>query len=99
MGKEILTPMISNEDAREMRVRDLAYAIWEEEGRPEGRADDHWHKAVAIVEAEIAVENMRHPDWLQREAEPAKGGAKLDRIISEPAKALPLERQKRASGA
>ncbi|MDM8000028.1 MAG: DUF2934 domain-containing protein [Dehalococcoidia bacterium] len=28
-------------------VRSIAYSIWEEEGRPEGRALDHWLKAEA----------------------------------------------------
>lgn len=27
-------------------VRERAHALWEEEGRPEGRADDHWHRAL-----------------------------------------------------
>jgi hypothetical protein len=26
-------------------VRERAYTLWEQEGRPEGRADDHWHRA------------------------------------------------------
>lgn len=47
--------------AKEERIRAIAYAIWEEEGRPEGHAEAHWLRACAIVEAE-AVE----PDWLMR---------------------------------
>jgi hypothetical protein len=35
--------------AREQAIRKRAYAIWEEEGRPEGRHLDHW----LCVEAEI----------------------------------------------
>lgn len=31
------------------RIRKRAYALWEEEGRPEGRADEHWHRAEAEV--------------------------------------------------
>ncbi len=30
----------------EQTVRDRAYFIWEREGRPEGRANDHWERAV-----------------------------------------------------
>lgn len=26
-------------------VRRRAYAIWESEGRPEGRREEHWHRA------------------------------------------------------
>ena len=29
----------------DQKVRDRAYALWEEEGRPEGREHDHWHRA------------------------------------------------------
>jgi hypothetical protein len=31
--------------ADENKIRERAYAIWEREGRPHGRHDDHWHQA------------------------------------------------------
>jgi hypothetical protein len=31
------------------RIRQRAYQLWEEEGRPEGRAESHWHRAEAEV--------------------------------------------------
>jgi hypothetical protein len=37
---------------RETRIRDRARAIWEEEGRPEGRDREHWERAAAEVDAE-----------------------------------------------
>ncbi len=33
----------------EKKVRDRAYRIWEEEGRPEGRAVQHWQRALKEV--------------------------------------------------
>jgi Protein of unknown function (DUF2934) len=51
--------------AKEERIRAIAYAIWEEEGRPDGCAEAHWLKACDIVEAE-AVE----PEWLKRKEPP-----------------------------
>lgn len=30
----------------EQAVRERAYALWEEDGRPEGRADEYWHRAL-----------------------------------------------------
>ena len=36
---------------RERRIRELARAIWEQEGRPEERAERHWHMAEKAVEA------------------------------------------------
>lgn len=36
----------------ELRVRQLAYRIWESEGRPEGQEQRHWEMAQKIVAAE-----------------------------------------------
>jgi len=36
----------------EQRIRDRAHKIWEEEGRPEGRAETHWEQARALVASE-----------------------------------------------
>jgi hypothetical protein len=37
---------------REHRIRERAYAIWEAEGRPEGKEVEHWLRAEAEVAAE-----------------------------------------------
>jgi hypothetical protein len=37
---------------REERIRRRAYELWVEEGQPEGRAEDNWERARALVEAE-----------------------------------------------
>lgn len=37
---------------RQERIRARAYEIWEREGRPEGREDEHWRQAAAEVDAE-----------------------------------------------
>ena len=34
----------------EQAIREAAYSIWEREGRPEGRADEHWYRAVAEID-------------------------------------------------
>jgi Protein of unknown function (DUF2934) len=42
--------------AREQAIREGAYAIWEEEGRPDGRDLDHWRRAeLEISSAEEAA--------------------------------------------
>ena len=38
-------------DRREKRIRELAYAIWEQEGRPEGRAERNWSIAEKTIQA------------------------------------------------
>jgi Protein of unknown function (DUF2934) len=46
----------------EERVRHRAYELWEEAGRPAGRAEEFWRQARAEVEAEI----MREQDQTRR---------------------------------
>jgi len=45
-----------NEHKEEL-VRIRAYYIWEREGRPEGRGEDHWHAALRELEIELIVPN------------------------------------------
>jgi hypothetical protein len=44
-------------DAREkeQRVRERAYRIWEEEGRPSGKEKEHWERARTEIEEEDAI--------------------------------------------
>ena len=37
---------------QEQRIRARAYRIWEEEGRPEGRAEVHWDMARELIAIE-----------------------------------------------
>jgi hypothetical protein len=39
-------------DDIEARIRDKAHKLWEEAGRPEGRAAEHWEKARILVAIE-----------------------------------------------
>ena len=43
------------DEAYRDKVRARAYAIWEREGRPDGRADSHW----AMAEDELQREERR----------------------------------------
>lgn len=36
----------------EDHIRSVAYALWLQEGRPEGRAEAHWLRARELVNAE-----------------------------------------------
>ena len=38
--------MAETDRNKEQFVRDRAYYLWEHEGRPEGRAHDHWYRAA-----------------------------------------------------
>jgi len=39
----------------ETRIRDRAYRIWVEEGQPNGRYLENWHRAKSEIQEEDAV--------------------------------------------
>ena len=47
---------MANDQHIEERIRARAHRLWEEEGRPEGRAEAHWKQARLIV----ALEDAQH---------------------------------------
>ncbi len=54
------------------RIRDRAYALWEQNGHPEGRAKEHWHQAQSDLKAEDAGSGLDSPDTLPHPASPAQ---------------------------
>lgn len=67
--------------SREQIVRDTAYAIWEAEGKPEGRDSDHWRQAEARVAGSLTSEKQPAPGGFEAartksDSAPAKSGAK-----------------------
>jgi hypothetical protein len=48
------------------RIKDLAYRIWEEQGRPDGRQEDHWAEAERRLssEPEVIAANLSPTDGL-----------------------------------
>ena len=44
---------------KDQAIRERAYRIWEEEGRPEGRHADHWSQAESEVHEGIVAEGAQ----------------------------------------
>jgi hypothetical protein len=44
--------MSGSEQDIETRIRERAYTLWDQDGRPEGRAEEYWEKARRLIEAE-----------------------------------------------
>jgi hypothetical protein len=59
---------------RHERIRQRAYELWEQEGRPEGRAEEYWRRAEAEVPAEGGTADMNPGD----EAPPGTPGTGED---------------------
>lgn len=63
---------------RDERISLLAYQIWEEEGRPDGRDEVHWYLACQMVDAEDGAETEPLPEWLNRQEQaPAPATAEV----------------------
>jgi hypothetical protein len=68
-------------DGKDDKIRNRAYALWQAEGQPEGRDQDHWEEARRQVEAELAerradaAEDSDHPQTIDAEpsSPPASG--------------------------
>ncbi len=74
--------------AREERIRAIAYSLWEEEGCPDGRDQEHWLRACELVEAEAIAD----PEWLQRtETEAAAAPDPTPAAEAEPPKTSSLD--------
>ena len=49
-------------DEREERIRRRAYQLWEEDGAPDGRAEEYWHRARQLLENERASPSESGPE-------------------------------------
>jgi hypothetical protein len=78
--------------SREQTIRDVAYAIWEAEGKPEGRDAQHWRMAEERVAAstgpEVGAKAKPPAKVAAKAAPPAKGKAAAGKT-SETAAAKP----------
>jgi hypothetical protein len=58
---------------RDQRIRERAYEIWESEGKPHGRDDDHWRRAEADVEKEAVHAGSPGGGSSREEPHPTEG--------------------------
>ncbi|MET3891514.1 putative membrane protein [Bosea sp. OAE506] len=75
--------------SREQTVRDVAYAIWEAEGKPQGRDAQHWRMAEERVAAGTGKDASAKDAGTKAKAtakSPAKGPAKSPSPSAAPAK-------------
>ena len=65
----------------EQRIRERAFYLWEQEGRPDGGAERHWEMARAMIEREDAERRDAEgePPGDVAEIEPASGATSPDK--------------------
>jgi Protein of unknown function (DUF2934) len=60
---------------RQEFVRQIAYAMWEREGRPDRKDPDHWFRAEAVVRDTPAHDGIAYMFAAARRNKPGRGGA------------------------
>ena len=76
---------------QEQRIRELAYEIWQSEGRPEGQDARHWEMACKLAEAQNSTASAKPAGRARKtatkptDATPAKGAGTAQSV--KPAKA------------
>jgi hypothetical protein len=70
-----------NSDRRK-RIEQRAYALWEAEGQPHGRHEDHWRRAADEIEAEdtAGVATRRIPRGASRRGVEKSAGRSPPRV-------------------
>jgi len=64
-------------DGKPGKIEQRAYEIWEREGRPHGKALEHWHQAVAeIAREEGKAEKARRTKAGKKEPKAKKAASK-----------------------
>jgi hypothetical protein len=67
------------EQTNEGRVRDRAYALWEKDGRPDGRSDEYWRQARSEIDAEDAKPGDKNSDDAKGKRQPSPAASKAVR--------------------
>ena len=49
-------------DINDEKIRDLAYQLWERDGKPEGKDEDYWHAAEKLLADDSAEQDPMEPD-------------------------------------
>lgn len=56
---------------KEAEIRDRAYALWQEEGSPEGREQEFWHRAERELAEQADVDSSEQAAELTQPMPPA----------------------------
>ena len=75
---------LPDDEPWEVRVRRKAYELWESEGGPHGRDEDHWRIAAELVAAEVAERRGDLP-YAGTTEETVEEAALLDNLGEAPA--------------
>jgi hypothetical protein len=56
------------QEDRDNRIRERAYALWEQDGRPEGDPERHWNEAITQIDSALGLGHPGQSDADQSSA-------------------------------
>jgi hypothetical protein len=64
------------QEDRDNRIRKRAYALWEQDGRPEGDPERHWHQAITQIDGALGLGHpgQSHDDQSSAMLDSEQGG-------------------------
>jgi hypothetical protein len=96
MGIRPANKEIHMDQSREERIRERAYRLWQDDGSPEGRADEYWGRAEAQIDAESGPDEPDEPEQAVVQSDKHRSaGAPLDEGDDVPAAETARERRRR----
>ena len=81
-------------DTKPGKIEQRAYEIWEREGRPHGKALEHWHQAVAEIAREEGKAAKAKTAKAGEKEPKAKKGASKQAATAKSSDAKPVARAK-----
>ena len=69
--------MSTPQAADEAAIREQAYYLWEKDGRPDGRDNEYWHRAMVAVGEKSQLDALTQPPPKVRKAAAATPPSKV----------------------
>jgi hypothetical protein len=82
---------------RERRIQEIAYLLWERDGRPHGQSERFWHAAVAQFEVETAAATASSPEGKAAFSSAALPGPSFEGERTRPSTKKPAEGNAKAT--
>jgi hypothetical protein len=71
-------PLHSHDREREQRIRERAYHLWEQDGRPHGNDADYWERARELIGMEESPNAGQLPNPMIAHRKTAAGGEPIE---------------------
>lgn len=52
---------MSQHESNDAAIREQAYYFWEQDGRPHGRENEYWHRAIVALTEESDADTLTKP--------------------------------------